>query len=103
MPTEAVTAVQLQAAIAASDRPVVVDFWAEWCGPCKTMEPVLNQLETYKLADVVKVNVDASDLGAAYGVQSIPTMLIFDGGTHVDTVVGACSLQALAGRLPKSS
>jgi thioredoxin 1 len=101
VPTNAVTSAQLQTAIAASDRPVVVDFWAEWCGPCKTMEPVLAQLESYKLADVVKVNVDASDLGAAYGVQSIPTMLIFSGGAHVDTIVGAVPLQTLAARLPK--
>jgi thioredoxin len=103
VPTNVLTAAQLNAAIGAASRPVIVDFWAEWCGPCKTMEPVLNQLESYKLAEVVKVNVDASDLGAAYGVQSIPTMLIFDGGTHVDTVVGACSLQALATRLPQRS
>jgi thioredoxin 1 len=103
VPTNVLTAAQLQAAIGRATRPVIVDFWAEWCGPCKTMEPVLNQLESYKLAEVVKVNVDASDLGAAYGVQSIPTMLIFDAGAHVDTVVGACSLQSLAARLPARS
>ena len=101
MPKDIRTAGQLHAAVAAADRPVVVDFWAAWCGPCKTMEPVLEQLETYRFADVLKVNVDETDVGAAYGIQSIPTMLVFHQGTHVDTIVGAVPLQTLVARLPK--
>ena len=75
-----------------SDVPVLVDFWAEWCGPCKMISPLLDQLaaETAGKAKIVKVNVDENRaLAGKYGVTSIPMLLFFKDGEVKDTVVGA--------------
>jgi thioredoxin 1 len=72
--------------------PVLVDFWAEWCGPCRMIGPMLDQIadETTGQAKVVKVNVDeCRDLALRYQVRSIPMLLFFKGGQVADTVVGA--------------
>lgn len=73
------------------DKPVLVDFWAEWCMPCRMLGPVIEQIgDRYaeKVA-VAKINVDEQpELAARYNVQSIPTVLIFDNGNLVDTQVG---------------
>ncbi len=72
--------------------PVLVDCWAPWCGPCKMVAPVLDQLASeYKgRIKITKLNVDENPLTASkYGIQSIPTMLLFKGGNQVDTLVGA--------------
>ena len=72
--------------------PLIVDFWAEWCGPCKMIAPMLDELvNEYKGAlTVAKVNVDSEPgLAARYGIRSIPTLLFLRGGTVVDQVVGA--------------
>ena len=78
--------------VAGSDKPVIVDFWAEWCGPCKTIAPILGELST-ELADqvtIAKVNVDDNpDLAMRYNVMSIPTLLVFSGGEVSKRVVGA--------------
>ena len=77
-----------------SDTPVLVDFWAEWCGPCKMIAPVLDDLSSEYAGKlkVAKVDVDAnSDAPAKYGVRGIPTLIIFKNGEAAATKVGALS------------
>jgi thioredoxin 1 len=87
---------------ASSARPVLVDAWAEWCGPCRMIAPILDQLATesagrYKIA---KLNVDENPRTAGqFGIRSIPTLLIFKNGKLVDQLIGAQSKPAIAARL----
>ena len=68
---------------------VLVDFWADWCGPCKMLAPILGGLAGETEAKICKVNVDESgDLAGDYGIRSIPTMIIFKDGVKVDQIVG---------------
>ena len=74
-----------------SNQPCLVDFWAEWCGPCKTLGPILDEISTDmgSKIKIVKVNLDNSqDLAMKFSIRSIPTMLFFKGGELVDTKVG---------------
>lgn len=82
--------------------PVLVDFWAEWCGPCRMVSPVLEDLARDRAGriKVVKINVDENPATAQqYNIQSIPTMILFKGGQPVETLIGAMSKTALLQRL----
>ena len=86
-----------QAEVTKSDKPVLVDFWAVWCGPCQMMAPILHELET-EMPDVQigKVNVDEQmDLARQFRVVSIPTLIIFKNGKEVQRMVGVTSKEEL--------
>jgi thioredoxin 1 len=93
-----VTDASFDAEVLKSSKPVLVDFWAEWCGPCRAVGPVLDQIlaENGEKLDIVKLNVDENPQTAMnYKITSIPAMIVFQNGEAVKTIVGAKPKPAL--------
>ncbi|MGB3495521.1 MAG: thioredoxin [Elainellaceae cyanobacterium] len=100
----AVTDASFKQEVLESEVPVLVDFWAPWCGPCRMVAPVVDEIaEQYdSKIKVVKVNTDENpSVASQYGIRSIPTLMIFKGGQRVDMVVGAVPKTTLANTIEK--
>ena len=96
--TTAVTEQSFEDEVLQSDKPVIVDFWAEWCGPCHAVAPLLDRIVEESNGDLklVKVNIDEQPaLSQRYGVQSIPTMILFKNGEPAAAAIGAQPKPAL--------
>src|ERR1700679_726317 len=98
----ALTTDNFQGAVAGSATPLLVDFWAPWCGPCKAIAPVLDELATEfdgKIS-IAKVNIDDNEaIAAEFGIRAIPTMLLFKGGKVIEQIVGLLPKAPLKAKL----
>ncbi|MBD3760544.1 thioredoxin TrxA [Sphingomonadaceae bacterium G21617-S1] len=102
MPTKAITDSSFHDDVISADKPVLVDFWAEWCGPCKMIGPALEEIadELGEKVTIAKINIDENpDAPGKYGVRGIPTMILFKNGQPAATKVGAAPKSALKGWL----
>jgi thioredoxin 1 len=100
--TKTVTDASFQEDVISADQPVLVDFWAEWCGPCRMIAPALEEIsrEMGEKVTIAKLNIDENpDAPAKYGVRGIPTMILFKNGQPAATKVGAAPKSALQGWL----
>jgi thioredoxin len=87
-----------------SETPVLVDFWAAWCAPCRMLAPTVEAIAEQYLESVavVKLNVDDNpSIAEAYGIRSIPTLILFSGGKEVERLIGAASKESIAGIIEK--
>lgn len=97
-----ITSANFQEVVLNADKPVLVDFWAEWCGPCRMVGPVVEEIanDFADSAVVGKLNVDEhQDIAVKYGIRSIPALLYFKNGEVADSVVGAVPKRQLASKL----
>ena len=105
MATKAITDASFEGDVLNADGPVLVDCWAEWCGPCKMIGPALEEIsdELVGKVTIAKLNIDDSpDAPAKYGVRGIPTMILFNNGVPVETKVGAAPKSQLKSWLESS-
>ena len=100
----AVTDASFEQDVLKSDLPVLIDFWAPWCGPCRMVAPIVDEIATdfEGKIKVFKLNTDENpNVASQYGIRSIPTLMIFKGGQKVDTVVGAVPKTTLSSTISK--
>lgn len=98
MTTKAITDTSFDSDVLRADRPVVVDFWAEWCGPCKMIAPALEEIaaEMSDQVTIAKIDIDANpEAPTKYGVRGIPTMILFKNGQIAATKIGAMPKSAI--------
>lgn len=97
MTAKAVTDATFDADVLKSEKPVVVDFWAPWCGPCRQVSPILDEIAAqHDEISIVKVNADENPrVTAKYGVTALPTLAVYSGGELVKTIIGAKPKPAL--------
>lgn len=98
----AITDADFEETILKSDKPALIDFWAVWCGPCRIIAPIVEELaEEYEGKAIVgKIDVDSNrDTAVKYGIQAIPTLLLIKDGEVIDRIVGAVDKNSIAGKL----